>query len=196
MRGNALMHFLRYFFYVDTPNTQTSANERAAIARYAAGAATAVEIGVFEGVNTVVIGKHMQPSGKLYGIDPFFKGKVGVCYHKYITILNLKRNKVKKNVVLVEKLSDAAISDVPDKIDFIFIDGDHSYEGIKSDWDLYSKKVNKGGIIALHDTTVPDFDPGRASLGSIAYFKDVIAHDKAFEVIETVDSLNVMRRLS
>ena len=38
------------------------------------------------------------------------------------------------------------------KIDFLFIDGDHSYEGVKLDFDLYSKKKKKKGVIMLHDT--------------------------------------------
>jgi len=35
-------------------------------------------------------------------------------------------------------------------IDFIFIDGDHSYSGVKLDFQVYSKFVNDG-LIALHD---------------------------------------------
>jgi hypothetical protein len=38
------------------------------------------------------------------------------------------------------------------KIDFLFIDGDHSYEGIKLDFDLYSTLLSDYGIIAIHDT--------------------------------------------
>ena len=38
------------------------------------------------------------------------------------------------------------------KIDFLFIDGDHSYEGVKSDFELYSKILAPNGIIMLHDT--------------------------------------------
>ena len=38
------------------------------------------------------------------------------------------------------------------KIDFLFIDGDHSYEGVKLDFDLYSTLLSKNGIIMLHDT--------------------------------------------
>jgi predicted O-methyltransferase YrrM len=37
------------------------------------------------------------------------------------------------------------------KIDFLFIDGDHSYEGVKKDFEMYSKLVNSRGIIAFHD---------------------------------------------
>lgn len=37
-------------------------------------------------------------------------------------------------------------------IDFLFIDGDHSYEGVKRDFELYRPLVADGGLIALHDT--------------------------------------------
>jgi len=36
-------------------------------------------------------------------------------------------------------------------VDFLFIDGDHTYEGVKKDFEMYRKLVNPGGIIALHD---------------------------------------------
>ena len=38
------------------------------------------------------------------------------------------------------------------KIDFLYIDADHTFEGVKLDFDLYSKIMNKGGIITIHDT--------------------------------------------
>lgn len=37
------------------------------------------------------------------------------------------------------------------KIDYLFIDGDHTFEGVKEDFDTYSKFVAKDGIIAFHD---------------------------------------------
>jgi cephalosporin hydroxylase len=36
-------------------------------------------------------------------------------------------------------------------IDFLFIDGDHTYAGVKRDFELYSPLVAKNGLIALHD---------------------------------------------
>lgn len=39
----------------------------------------------------------------------------------------------------------------PQKIDMIYIDGDHSYDGIKNDIELYSKKMDCNGIILAHD---------------------------------------------
>ena len=38
------------------------------------------------------------------------------------------------------------------KIDFLFIDGDHSYEGVKKDFELYSQLLTDKGIIIIHDT--------------------------------------------
>jgi cephalosporin hydroxylase len=42
------------------------------------------------------------------------------------------------------------------RVDFLFIDGDHSYEGVKKDFEMYSPLVRKGGIIAFHDI-IPDY---------------------------------------
>lgn len=41
---------------------------------------------------------------------------------------------------------------------FIFIDGDHSYEGVKKDWELYKDKITPGGVFVFHDVvyTAPD----------------------------------------
>lgn len=36
-------------------------------------------------------------------------------------------------------------------VDFLFIDGDHRYEGAKDDFERYRAFVNPGGIIAFHD---------------------------------------------
>jgi len=38
------------------------------------------------------------------------------------------------------------------KIDYLHIDADHTYEGCKLDFDLYSTIMNENGIISIHDT--------------------------------------------
>jgi len=37
------------------------------------------------------------------------------------------------------------------KIDYLHIDGDHSYEGVKKDFELYSSIMSENGIITIHD---------------------------------------------
>jgi predicted O-methyltransferase YrrM len=36
-------------------------------------------------------------------------------------------------------------------LDFLFIDGDHTYKGVKKDFQMYSPLVRNGGLIAFHD---------------------------------------------
>jgi len=38
-----------------------------------------------------------------------------------------------------------------EKLDFLFIDGNHEYENVVCDWLIYRSFVRKGGIIAFHD---------------------------------------------
>lgn len=35
-------------------------------------------------------------------------------------------------------------------LDYVFIDGDHRYEGVKKDFDTYGSMVRKGGVVAFH----------------------------------------------
>jgi len=42
------------------------------------------------------------------------------------------------------------------KLDFLFIDGDHSYDGVRSDFEMYSPLVRAGGLIAFHDIALTD----------------------------------------
>lgn len=42
-------------------------------------------------------------------------------------------------------------------VDFIFIDGDHSYEGVKGDYELYKRLVKPGGWIGFHDVKNTEF---------------------------------------
>lgn len=44
------------------------------------------------------------------------------------------------------------------KYDYIHIDGDHSYEGVKLDFELFWKRLRKGGFLAIHDVFSPDKD--------------------------------------
>jgi len=49
------------------------------------------------------------------------------------------------------------------KIDFMFIDGDHTYQGIKRDFELYSPILKENGIIALHDIIKSDIKGNEVS---------------------------------
>ncbi|MFZ5553139.1 MAG: class I SAM-dependent methyltransferase [Bacteroidota bacterium] len=40
------------------------------------------------------------------------------------------------------------------KIDYLFIDGDHTYQGAKQDYEKYSTLVRPGGLIGFHDIVI------------------------------------------
>jgi predicted O-methyltransferase YrrM len=41
--------------------------------------------------------------------------------------------------------------EIKPNLDFLFIDGDHTYEGVRKDFEMYSPFVKKGGIVVFHD---------------------------------------------
>lgn len=67
------------------------------------------------------------------------------------------------------------------EIDFLFIDGDHSYEGVKADFDMYSKFVKDNGIIGFHDI-LP-----RSQFPEIQVYKLWNELKRKYEVVEFVD---------
>jgi len=48
----------------------------------------------------------------------------------------------------IEKLQNVIGTE---KIDFLLIDGDHRYEGVKQDFEMYKEFVSEHGMIAFHD---------------------------------------------
>lgn len=44
-----------------------------------------------------------------------------------------------------------AVRKLIDRLDFLYIDGDHRYEGVRRDFELYGPLVRKGGLVAFHD---------------------------------------------
>lgn len=56
------------------------------------------------------------------------------------------------SVKLYKGYSSSFFNSIPyGMLDFVYIDGDHSYEGCKADLEAACKKVKVGGIIAGHD---------------------------------------------
>jgi predicted O-methyltransferase YrrM len=195
MKGNALFHLLKYYGGIDRPHTQTTPAEQAAVRQYATGRKRAVEIGVYEGVNTQIIASSLASDGKLYGVDPFVRGRLGVCYYEMIARRHIGSELLRSKVRLVTAFSHDAAVLIPDYLDFIFIDGDHSLEGITRDWSLYAPKLDSGGLMLLHDTTAPMSGSPVEKFGSCRYFETTIRHDERFRHLATVDSLNILQRI-
>jgi cephalosporin hydroxylase len=69
------------------------------------------------------------------------------------------------------------------KLDFLFIDGDHSYEGVKRDFKLYSPLVKKSGIIALHD--IVDFRPKDFEMNVNRFWNEIKENYNYEEIVDS-----------
>ena len=47
--------------------------------------------------------------------------------------------------------NDKTLEKVKGEYDLLFIDGDHAYESVKKDFEMYSHLIKNGGVIAFHD---------------------------------------------
>jgi predicted O-methyltransferase YrrM len=175
--------------------TQTSEAERECLVRYASGKKRIVEIGVWQGVTTCRLRQVMHPQGVLIGVDPFPKGRFGFSSHQVIAHREVERipnGSVQWRLLTGVAAARAHRGDGGDPVDFVFIDGDHSYNGLRNDWEAWSNLIAPFGIIALHDSrssTTSQID----NAGSVIFTKEVILPDSRFEVVETVDTLTVLR---
>jgi cephalosporin hydroxylase len=65
--------------------------------------------------------------------------------------------------------------------DLLFIDGDHSYEGVKSDYERYSPLVKHGGYIAFHDICEHD---ASAQCEVKKFWDEIKVGKRSYEFIE------------
>jgi predicted O-methyltransferase YrrM len=74
-----------------------------------------------------------------------------------------------------------ALDDRP--LDLLFIDGDHSYDGVAADFETYVPLVRRGGIVALHDIV-----PGPPeAVGGVPDFWRQVRDETAVELVEDWD---------
>ncbi len=194
MIGRTARHYLRVLAGLDQPQTQTTQAERDLLVSFLPGARSIVEIGVFEGLTTRLLAEHADPEAVVYGIDPFFCGRLGISWGRMITKHHNRRYLASGKVQLIAKMSTDVDDAIVTPVDFIFIDGDHSLKSITADWAYWRSRIFSNGIIALHDTQLTPEKPPGYTLGSIEYFREHIRYDPDFEIVQQKDSLSVMRK--
>lgn len=114
-----------------------------------------VEIGTAEGYTTEYLLKTIQDL-TLFGIDPYKKyldwdGNVPAWDRNEKELLR-KVEPYQNRYTHIRKTSDEAVSTFDDEsLDFVFIDGLHTYEQVLKDCENYYPKLKKGGLFVGHD---------------------------------------------
>jgi hypothetical protein len=117
------------------------------------------EIGVADGRYAEILCQEI-PGLTLFGIDPWmpYKGNWRSEEYQAGAYKKAKERLDKYDVRLIHHTSIGAYIDEfgedyfeDDSLDFVFIDGCHTFDNVMLDIILWSRKVKKGGIVSGHD---------------------------------------------
>jgi predicted O-methyltransferase YrrM len=141
----------------------------------------AVEIGSARGKSACFVGQALKEngSGKLFAIDPHTRTNWND-ENSVDTLDEMRRNisllKLEKRIEIIRETTERAAARWMLPIDMLFIDGDHSYEGVKRDWELFSPYVSGFGVVIFHDTIWelrPDSQYSRDDMGVPAFVEEL-----------------------
>lgn len=116
------------------------------------------------------------PGGSFGGGYPFWKIPV----YKYFGSRDQQVRLIRKDSHRLETVDKVKGILKGRMLDFLFIDGDHTYPGIKQDFELYSGLVRRDGIIAFHDIISP---PG-SNYGINQFWNEIKDSYRHLELVE------------
>ena len=95
----------------------------------------------------------------MHKIKQFKNKSKAICQKCAIEEFQKNTGKYSRIITPIKGKSIDAINDITiplHSLDFLFIDGDHSYESVKQDFLLYSKLLKKGSLLIFHDYACND----------------------------------------
>lgn len=131
-------------------------------------AKVAVEVGVFK----AQFSKHLLENwqGQLWMVDPWRafeegEGYVDASNHKehqtaYLEAMQNIEGYESRAFMLRGLSSDMASRFEDNSLDFVYIDGNHAYDWVKEDIELWWPKIKEGGVLAGHDYLNLDWNKG------------------------------------
>jgi predicted O-methyltransferase YrrM len=165
--------------------------ESALLKRSAEGARSIVEIGVAEGGSAWDMRSTMDPEGRLVLIDPY--PRVLGMNMSSITARRLLGELDRGELVWLHQFSDDAIRGWNEKIDVLLIDGDHSYEATRDDFENWSPFVTAEGTILFHDALL-DAPWMSMEFGSARFVAELIEAG-TWQLVDKADSMGAFRRV-
>jgi hypothetical protein len=113
------------------------------------------EIGVFEGENAASILRELKLN-KLFLVDPYIAEHgefetMGDMSPWYKTASKRLEHYGNKQFIITASVD--AVSKLPDNLDFVYIDAQHTYDHVVEDINAWLPKIKQGGVIGGHDFT-------------------------------------------
>lgn len=126
-----------------------------------------VEIGSWKGKSTLWLaaGARSGNGARVYSIDPHTgtqddaerqrqKGEAETIWSFDDFQRNIRGAGLSDLVTPLVMYSGEALTHVKEPVGLLFIDGDHSYEGVRADFDGWVPRLTMGGVVAFHDTNI------------------------------------------
>jgi len=167
-----------------------------------------VEIGSYCGKSSVYIGSGVREAGGVLVCVDHHRGseenQAGWEHHdpelvdprcgKMDTLPWIRRTLeeagIESNVVLMVTDSVTAASLIPGPIGMLFIDGGHSFESAFADYEAWSGKIARSGILAIHDLFP---DPSEGGQAPIELYRRAVASG-LYDELPTIRTLGILRR--
>jgi predicted O-methyltransferase YrrM len=142
------------------PRTMHSEAEAATLVALVRGARRVVELGVYEGSSAVVLVRALDPGAELVLVDPYTddtrwaalpQGAWANATATRLAVARARRRRGASVRWIRQRSQDVGRCWDGGPVDLAFIDGDHSYEGCRDDWESWRDHVSPGGFVAFHD---------------------------------------------
>lgn len=130
------------------------------------------------------------PDVTLYGVDVWVADKnvrleeqdlEGAEYHpnyKQLKTYIDSQEGLADRAIMIRSYSDGCLDQFEDNsLDFVFIDADHSYEGVRRDTLNWSKKIRSGGLVAGHDSGFEEISKWLDEINSTLHIQSAVGFD-------------------
>jgi MMP 1-O-methyltransferase len=164
-------------------------------ALYAAAAAvrhrgSIVEIGSWKGRSTVWLAYGARAAGaRIHAVDPHQDSREDPGAKTLAEFkANLVRAGVDQTVEAMVMTSAQAAAVLTGPVELLFVDGDHSFQGARSDADIWLPRVITGGVVMFHDVATSGYS------GPRRVFQQSICRSPEFHRIRKVGSMAIAER--
>ena len=154
------------------------------------GRGAIVEIGSWKGRSTTWLASGARLAGhRVYAIDPHRRSReYPEAETKDEFLANLARNGLTAVVEPLIMTSEEAAARVAGPVELLFIDGDHSYEAVRRDTEIWLPRLIDGGTVMFNDVATAAYSGPRRVV------REMVCRSPVFHRIGRVGSMVVAQR--